>query len=294
MKLILHGGSMRIVSLLTPCTLSLKEQQRETPCICEVAWRSPFQNPNRLLLLGNSGDFACSCSSWQLSICAICPQSLSFKWPWRRVMAEGDVLDILLLAHIFVLHLILALFFNLDWHLVWFESQSLRSSLSQPSASKPSAPSSDPRWGALVGCRIVMLILMNLWSLHPFWAEALTKESSLPSLSQSGGAPHLGPRGVSWFAEFQDQGHSPDPPSTYGCQQWCLFWMKHEPLPALRENRPRTVIMEWVPGRCVLSQATLCKSLVATRAVEAHKRAQWEEQEIGKLFSGDSDLVDVI
>lgn len=33
-------------------------------------------------------------------------------------MAEGDVLDILLLAHIFVLHLILALFFNLDWHLV--------------------------------------------------------------------------------------------------------------------------------------------------------------------------------
>ncbi len=52
--------------------------------------------------------------------------------------------------------------------------------------------------------------------------------------------------------------------------------------------------MEWVPGRCVLSQATLCKSLVATRAVEAHKRAQWEEQEIGKLFSGDFDLVDVI
>lgn len=87
---------MRIVSLLTPCTLSLKEQQRETPCICEVAWRSPFQNPN---LAGKLWRF-CSSWQWQLSICAICPQSLSFKWPWRRVMAESDVLDILLLAHI--------------------------------------------------------------------------------------------------------------------------------------------------------------------------------------------------
>lgn len=57
-------------------------------------------------------------------------------------MAESDVLDILLLAHIS--YAASNSFMILQPGL---KSQSLRSSLSQPSASKPSAPSSDPRWG---------------------------------------------------------------------------------------------------------------------------------------------------
>lgn len=63
------------------------------------------------------------------------------------------------------------------------------------------------------------------------------KEFSLPSLSQSGGPQDLGPGGVSVVCYVQDQGYSPDPPSTYGCHQWCPFWMhENRPLPALRKK----------------------------------------------------------
>ncbi len=226
---------MRIVSLLTPCTLSLKELQRETPCTCEVAWPFLFPNTNRLLLLGNSRHCM---NLQQLAVVYLCHLPAKFElqmalkesYGWRRCLGHSAPSSYFCAASNSCIILQPGLAPGLIR--VTISQVIIVTALSLQAFCTKCRPS----LGALVGCRIVMLILMNLWSLHPFWAEALMKESSLPSLSQSGGAPHLGPRGVSWFVEFQDQGHSPDPPSTYGCQQWCLFWMKHEPLPALREK----------------------------------------------------------
>ena len=163
------------------------------------------------------------CSSWQLSICAICPQSLSFKWPWRRVMAESDVLDILLLAHISCAasnsFMILQPGAWTPWSEVTISQVIIVTALSLQAFCTKFRPS----LGALVG-RIFAAWRCSGETVP--WAEALMKEFSLPSLSQSGGAQDLGPRGVSVVCYVQDQGYSPDPPSTYGCHQWCPFWMR--------------------------------------------------------------------